>query len=60
METALKKSKGAKIEAYKYLGYPESKRGTLQTKFQKFFTTYPDLVGRFPGIYKLYMEKVEK
>jgi DNA-binding NtrC family response regulator len=60
METALKKSKGAKIEAYKYLGYPESKRGTLQTKFQKFFTTYPDLAGRFPTIYKLYMEKEEK
>jgi len=60
METALKKSNGAKIEAYKYLGYPESKRGTLHTKFQKFFITYPDLVGRFPGIYKLYMEKVEK
>lgn len=57
METALKKSKGAKIEAYKYLGYPESKRGTLNTRFQKFFTAYPDLVGRFPGIYKLYMEK---
>lgn len=60
METALKKSKGAKIEAYKYLGYPESKRGTLNTRFQKFFTTYPELAGRFPEIYKLYMEKMEK
>jgi DNA-binding NtrC family response regulator len=60
LETALKKSKGAKIEAYKYLGYPESKRGTLNTRFQKFFTTYPDLAGRFPGIHKLYMGKMEK
>jgi two-component system NtrC family response regulator len=57
MENALKKSNGAKIEAYKYLGYPESKRGTLNARFQKFFTTYPDLASRFPGIYKLYMEK---
>lgn len=57
MKTALKKSNGAKLEAYKYLGYPESKRGTLNARFQKFFKTYLDLANRFPGIYKLYMEK---
>lgn len=57
MKTALNKSKGAKLEAYKYLGYPESKRGTLNARFQKFFKTYPGLANRFPGIYKLYMEK---
>lgn len=56
LKTALKKSKGAKIEAYKYLGYPESKRGTLNTRFKKTFEAYPDLAGRFPDIYKLYME----
>lgn len=56
MKTALKKSKGAKIEAYKYLGYPESKRGTMNTRFQKIFKTYPDLANTFPDIYKLYME----
>lgn len=54
METALKKSKGAKIEAYKYLGYPESKRGTLNNKFRKYFKLYPDLIHRFDDIYKLY------
>ncbi|MCK4762190.1 MAG: sigma-54-dependent Fis family transcriptional regulator [Candidatus Aminicenantes bacterium] len=57
MAAALKKSKGAKIEAYKYLGYPESKRGTLNTRFKKVFTTYPDLKGKYPGIHKLYLEK---
>jgi hypothetical protein len=56
MKTALKKSNGAKIEAYKYLGYTEGKRGTMNTRFQKIFKTYPDLANTFPGIYKLYVE----
>jgi DNA-binding NtrC family response regulator len=55
LKTALKKSRGAKIEAYKYLGYQQSQRGTLNTRLKKFFETYPDLAGRFPDIYKLYM-----
>lgn len=57
MTTALEKSKGGKIEAYKYLGYPESKRGTLNSRFKRIFTTYPDLKVRFPEIYNLYMDK---
>jgi len=60
MATALKKSKGAKLEAYKYLGYPESKRGTLNARFKKIFKVYPDLSISFPSIYNLYKKKKEK
>lgn len=57
MKIALDKSNGAKIDAYKHLGYPESKRGTLNSRFKKIFETFPDLAGVFPEIYKLYMAK---
>jgi DNA-binding NtrC family response regulator len=56
LKIALEKSGGAKIEAYRYLGYTEAKRGTLNSRFKKNFQIYPDLAKKFPGIYKLYME----
>jgi DNA-binding NtrC family response regulator len=57
MKIALEKSGGAKLEAYRFLGYPEAKRGTLNSRLKKIFQTYPDLAGKFPDIYKVYMEE---
>jgi DNA-binding NtrC family response regulator len=57
MKIALEKSGGAKLEAYRYLGYPEAKRGTLNSRLKKIFQTYPDLAGKFPDIYKVYLEE---
>lgn len=57
MSLALKKSKGAKLEAYQYLGYPESKRGTLNTRIKKIFLSYPELVSKYSDVYQLYKER---
>ncbi len=57
MKIALEKSGGAKLEAYRFLGYPEAKRGTLNSRLKKIFQTYPGLAGKFPDIYKVYMEE---
>jgi len=57
MKIALEKSGGAKLEAYRFLGYPEAKRGTLNSRLKKIFQTYPDLAGKFPDIYRVYMEE---
>ncbi|MCU0286805.1 MAG: sigma 54-interacting transcriptional regulator [Acidobacteria bacterium] len=57
LKIALEKSGGAKLEAYRYLGYPEAKRGTLNSRIVKMFQTFPDLAGKFPDIYKLYLEE---
>jgi DNA-binding NtrC family response regulator len=57
LKVALEKSGGAKLEAYRYLGYPEAKRGTLNSRLKKIFQSFPDLAGKFPEIYKVYMEE---
>ncbi len=57
VKIALEKSNGAKLEAYRYLGYSEAKRGTMNSRLKKIFQTYPDLAGKFPDIYKVYMEE---
>jgi DNA-binding NtrC family response regulator len=57
LKLALERSNGAKIEAYRYLGYPEAKRGTLNTRIKKVFETYPDLAAHFPSLYHSYMGK---
>lgn len=57
LKIALEKSGGAKLEAYRFLGYPEAKRGTLNSRLIKIFQSFPDLAGKFPDIYKLYLEE---
>jgi DNA-binding NtrC family response regulator len=55
MRIALKKTGGAKLEAYQYLGYPESKRGTMNARIKKIFEQYPDITSKFQDIYNIYI-----
>jgi DNA-binding NtrC family response regulator len=55
MKIGLEKTGGTKLEAYRYLGYPDAKRGTMNSRFKRIFQTFPDLAGKFSEIYKLFM-----
>jgi len=55
LEIAIKKTDGAKLKAYEYLGYNKSQRGTLNKRINNYFRDYPDFKEKYAKIHELFV-----